>query len=332
MSSRLPRWLANALTAAAAIVVTLLLAEGVLRLVGYEYKPLKLDVGAHDDRGVHLFQEEHFVYDPELIWRPRPGRSVFNEQGFRGPVLAHEKPPGRLRLFTVGDSNTLGWAGPNGANWPAELQHLFERRGDPIDVVNAGVWGYASYQGVARMREVLPWQPDWVFISFGSNDAHPSRITDAHYLEYTSAGTGPLERWLQPFALGRLVLGALRSGSHVPEETTHRVPLEEYRENMRTMVEMARGAGARVLLLTRPYIGPIAEWDSWKRYAHDYNAATVELAEQLDTPLVDLYSEFKGRDELFADESHFTAEGHTLAAEAIVDRLLPELERSAATP
>lgn len=325
----MPRWVSNLLTAAAAVVITLLLAEGVLRLVGYEYKPLKLDVGAHDDRGVHLFHEEHFVYDPELIWRPRPGHSVFNEQGFRGPLLAARKPAGRLRLFTVGDSNTLGWAGPNGANWPAELQHLLTERGEPIDVINAGVWGYASYQGVTRLREVLTWSPDWVLISFGSNDAHPSPITDARYLQYATAGTAELERWLRPFALGRLVLGALRSATHAPAaETTHRVPLDEYRENLRTMVSMARESGARPILLTRPYVGPIAEWDSWKRYAHSYNAATVELADALEAPLVDLYSEFKGCDEMFADESHFTASGHREAAELVLDRLLPELEQS----
>lgn len=322
MSSRAP---ANLATAAGAAVLTLLLAEGVLRLVGYDYKPLKLDVGAHDDRGTHLFEEEHFVYDPELIWRPRPGHSVFNEQGFRGPVLADVKPPGRERLFTVGDSNTLGWAGPNGANWPSDLQRLLAARGEPIDVVNAGVWGYASYQGIARLREVLVWQPDWVLVSFGSNDAHPSSISDAEYLRRAAAGAGGLERRLQPFALGRLVLGALRARTDAPTTRTHRVPLAEYRENLRTMAAMARQGGARVVLLTRPYVGPIAEWDSWKRYAHDYNAATVGLAAELGAPVVDLYAELKGRDELFADESHLTATGHRLAAQLIVDRLLPEL-------
>lgn len=325
MSPRTPRRLANLATAVGAVVVTLVLAEGVLRLVGYEYKPLQLDVGRHDDRGVHLFHEEHFVYDPELIWRPRPGHSVFNEQGFRGPVLASEKPAGRERLFTVGDSNTLGWAGPNGANWPADLQRLLSARGEPIDVVNAGVWGYASYQGIARLREVLAWAPDWVLVSFGSNDAHPAGLSDAEYLRSTAAATGGLERRLRPFAVGRLVLGALRTRSAAPQTKTHRVPLDEYRENLRTMVVMAREEGARVVLLTRPYVGPIAEWDSWKRYAHRYNAATIELAGELGTPLVDLYSELKGRDELFADESHLTAPGHRLAAELIVDRLLPEL-------
>jgi lysophospholipase L1-like esterase len=327
----MPRWLSNLLTVLGAIAATLLLAEGLLRLTGYEYKPLKLDVGAHDDRGTHLFQEDHFVYDPELIWRPRPGHSVFNEQGFRGPVLAAEKPPGRRRLFTVGDSNTLGWAGPEGANWPADLQHLLAERGAPIDVVNAGVWGYATYQGLTRMREVVQWEPDWVLISFGSNDAHPSPVTDADYLARAGAGSGGLERWLRPSALGRLVLGALRTtAAGPPSENTHRVPLAQYRDNMRAMVATARDAGARVVLLTRPYVGPIAEWDSWKRYAHAYNAATVELAAELEAPIVDLYGEFKGRDELFADESHFTAVGHGEAARFVLGRLLPDLAAASA--
>jgi len=40
-------------------------------------------------------------------------------------------------------------------------------------------------------------------------------------------------------------------------------------------------------------------------------------------PIVDVYSFFKDRTDLFADESHFTAEGHQLAARIVFDHLRP---------
>jgi lysophospholipase L1-like esterase len=61
----------------------------------------------------------------------------------------------------------------------------------------------------------------------------------------------------------------------------------------------------------------------WKSFGHDYNAATAEIAEELEVPLIDLYAHFKDRDDFFADESHFTEEGHALAAEIVLQRLQP---------
>ena len=103
--------------------------------------------------------------------------------------------------------------------------------------------------------------------------------------------------------------------------------LEDYRANLRTMVEEGRARGADVVLLTRPYMGPIDNPLWWKNRAADYAVATLEVAAELDAPLVDVYSYFKGRDDLFNDESHFNDEGHRLAAELIFDHIRPLIER-----
>ena len=327
--SRLRRLGANLLLVTASLAGTVLLAELALRLAGYEYKPLKLAVGSPDQRGTHMFEEDQFVYDPDLIWKPRPGHSVFNGQGFRGRELATPKPPDEVRIFTIGDSNTLGWAGERGTHWPADVQGLLDRLDGRFSVTNAGVWGYTSHQGVHRLRQVLDFEPDWVLVSFGSNDAHPVSVTDREFLAGASVGrdlTGLAER----LAVGRLVLGGLRLRRAAAAADTHRVPLGEYRDNLRTMAEMARGAGARVAFLTRPYTGPIPAHDRWKNHAHRYNAATVEVAGELGIPVIDLYGEFKGRDALFADESHFTDEGHARAGRLVVERLRPLLLASLA--
>ncbi len=317
------RILANAGLALGATLLTAIAAEQLLRAFHYDYKPLQLYANDPDQRRGHLFDERQFVYDPELIWRPRPGASVFNAQGFRGPELPPEKPPGERRLFAVGDSNTLGWYGADGGNWPADLQLLLDREGAGIRVVNAGVWGYSSYQGLARLRETLAYHPDWVLISFGSNDGHPVGRSDREFLSRGGLQRR-FERLLLPFRVGRLALGGLRAAARDATPEDRRVPPAEYRRNLETMVDLARAAGAKVALLTRPYIG-VSTGRGWKSLAPTYRRLTVEVGDSTGAPVIDLYSEFKGRDDRFEDESHFNGGGHLEAARIVRDRLRPLL-------
>jgi lysophospholipase L1-like esterase len=245
-------------------------------------------------------------------------------------VLPSEKPESSFWIFAVGDSNTLGWRGEEGSNWPGSLNGLLRNDCDCFEVVNAGVWGYSSYQGLIRLKEVLKYRPDMVFVSFGSNDAHPVPVPDK---EYGSSVTKlKLEKLLQGSRLGRLLMGAsMRLTSFGADDFQHRVSLEDYRENLEEMVRLSRAQGAQLVLFTRPYIGPVPEVPRWKSYAHDYNAATADVAAKHGLPLVDFYTYFKDRETLFDDESHFTSEGHELAA-AIVYRHLQPLIRRGSMP
>lgn len=309
-------WLVRLSLTVASVLVALWAVERAMVWLDYDYRPLT--ISARDDlRDTLPFREDHFRFDRRLLWRPRAGYQIFNRQGFRGPELG-ERRADEIRIFAVGDSNTLGWRGEHGANWPAILG---EQLGPPVVVVNAGVWGYSSFQGVLRLEDVLPYGPDLVIVSFGSNDAQPVRVPDA-----ARSGATPWASWLkgrvERYRLGRVVLGAVDrlraagSGPLVP-----RVALDAYRANLRRMAEAARASGARLVFLTRPYVGTPESADNWRVAAPDYNAATVEVAGELGVPVIDLYTIFRHRDALFADESHFTPEGHRIAARLVHDAI-----------
>lgn len=309
-----------------ATAVSLGVAELALRLVRYEYRPMTVAAGPDPDaRFYHLFSDDHFVYDPELIWRPRSGHAPFNAMGYRGPEVRPARPPGRVRIFTLGDSNTLGWADEEGANWPAELGRLLRAEGGDVEVINAGVWGYSSFQGRARLREVLELSPDLVLISFGSNDAHRVARPDSDFARRPLL----LRRLESTFRDWRLVqlLVAVREGFRpAGARLRPRVDLEEYEANLRSMVETCRRRDATPVLLTRPFVGPVTDELWWKNFGADYNRVTARVAAEAGVLLIDLYSFFKPREELFADESHFTAPGHRAAAEIVrlhLEALLP---------
>ena len=317
------------LTRVVLIVVAVLIAVGAIELAlragGYQYSPVKIGADVKDDwRETHAFHDRHLVYDPTLIWRPFAGQfSPFNPQGFRGAPIDPSKPAGTFRVFALGDSNTFGWDVDEGVNWPAQLHRLLSASRPGAEVINAGVWGYSSFQGARRFQELLAYQPDVVLVSFGGNDAHQVRVADVDYvkrhdrIEYLSRAT-KRSRVAQLLVQGWDQLETVRgtAGTLRP-----RVSLEEYSANLREMIRTGRERNVRVVLLTRPFVGSSTDPASWKTYAPSYNAATVEVARAEGATAIDVYSAFHDRPELFDDESHFGVEGHRVAAELIHQRL-----------
>jgi len=271
-----------------------------------------------DWRYFHIFEDKSFIYDPYLIWRPKNNFSVFNSQGYRGKELSTENKIHEFRIFAFGDSNVLGWDGENGPNWPMYLQELL---GGRFAVINAGVWGYTSFQGLMRFKESLPFCPDMVLISFGSNDAHPVTISDAEYTSRTIRKI-KLDKVFIKFRTGQLLLSVLdKSLLKNKEDLTHRVDLEEYKSNLNEIIKLSKQRDIKIVLLTRPYIGESFDKNMWKSFAPAYNNATIEVAKNNAIPVIDIYSYFKGKEEFFADECHFNEKGHREAAKIIYENI-----------
>ena len=325
-----PSRLATVALLVGSLALSLLIGEGLLRAIDYTYSPLKIEVegNVHDWRFHHAFGDASFEFDTERIWRPRAGHSVFNDRGYRGRALHGDNDPAVVRILAVGDSNTLGWAGDDGANWPQYTEERLRRAGRPSVVINAGAWGYSSYQGLKHLERMLSLEPDLVLISFGGNDAHTVRISDA---EYVAAAMGSLRPWLYPFKLGQLAVASwerFATGQAPGDDAdlVFRVSPEEYTANLTRMIELSRAHGATCVLLTRPFTGesPDATW--WKNFAPQYVDATLQLGETLDVPVIDVHAHFADTPEYFEDESHFTEAGHHVAAALVAETVLPLIQ------
>jgi lysophospholipase L1-like esterase len=305
--------------------------ELALRAAGYQYSPVKIGANvAGDWRDEHAFGDRHLAYDPMLIWRPVSGPfSPFNPQGFRGAPVDVVKPDGRLRVVALGDSNTFGWDVDEGANWPSQLEELLRAKLPDVEVINAGVWGYSSFQGVRRFRELIALAPDVVLVSFGANDAHQVTVADADYARRhnrVEALTRATRRW----RLAQLLVQGWDGVATVTASSSGlrpRVSLSEYETNLREMISTGRPSGIGVVLLTRPFVGTSTDPASWKAHAPRYNAATETVARAEGVPLIDLYAAFSNRPELFDDESHFGVEGHRAAAEVIAPEIASIAQR-----
>jgi lysophospholipase L1-like esterase len=274
--------------------------------------------------------------DPELFWKP-VAHSPYNAQRFKGPLMAVSKPQGVFRILCYGDSNTDG---PDQGSWPEVLQEVLNRHralpGRRYEVVNAGVGGYSSRQGMLRFQqEGKTYQPDLVIVSFGWNDV-ASAVGHADHEFQPSWLRVHLMRWLFKSRLYLVLVGnipAMRASAidHTLPETA-RVPMPQYLANMERFANLARQRGGTAVFLTRPHREPTATLSQappWRGKVPSYNAALRGWAVERRLPLFDVEALF---DHLgaayFTDECHFTKSGHRTLAEALAS----ELSRGALLP
>ena len=77
---------------------------------------------------------------------------------------------GRPLLVCFGDSLTAGAGVDPDQAYPAYLQQLLDREGYGYKVVNAGVSGNTTKDGVDRLDEIVGMHPQIVVVEFGGND------------------------------------------------------------------------------------------------------------------------------------------------------------------
>lgn len=265
-------------------------------------------------------------YDPVTFWSGRPHARLpgtderLTGRGLRAPDFADAKTPGTTRIVCMGDSSTFGFSHygsgllgfhPTYAEILAAILNADGRR--RVEVINAGVLGYTTLNGLRQLDHVVrPWRPDVVTIRYGVND----------YLRYfpvyrlaREPRAAPV-RWLQRILLEQQsfqLLVRLRDLRFVrrPEETVMaagafprgpQIPPAEFEYNLRCLVERARAIGSRVVLLTAPLAPPgsttptdealmrAAGYAGYEELAAQharYADIVRSVAADLDVPLVD---------------------------------------------
>jgi lysophospholipase L1-like esterase len=287
----------------------------------------------HDDwRLATITGDENREPDPVLLWRP-VARKPYSSQRFKGPQVAVPKPPDVVRLICYGDSLTDG---PPKGGWPAWLQSLLAKQqpgpGRRFEVLNAGVAGYSSHQGLLRfLQEVDLYDPDLILVSFGWNDAAeaigqpdksfrlpawPLIVTQralVHYRAYLVLMHYTL-RW-------RTEPPAARSGPVQP-----RVSVGEYLANLERFRSEAVARGIPIVFLTRPHKLPpeeLAKNPTWRGSVPRYNAALVAWAKKQNLNLLDVQRYFELLPpSFFSDECHFTRQGYQRMGELVRDQLV----------
>jgi len=174
----------------ASTVVTLLLAEGIIRLVHYfgeDRRPLEVRlqsaraqawISRHALTLGDMVQPSRY---PGIVYELRPnvrGRFmgqpvVTNSQGLHDNEYSLHKEPGTFRIVGVGDSSLFGWGVPFEDSGLKVLERRLNEKShaQKFEVINFGVPGYnTAMEAETFVRRCLEYSPDLVLLNFNTND------------------------------------------------------------------------------------------------------------------------------------------------------------------
>ncbi len=80
------------------------------------------------------------------------------------------QPDGRPVIVAFGDSLTAGYGADPGESYPDYLQRDLNAKGYHYQVINQGVSGNTTKDGVDRLQDALRVKPVLVIVAFGGND------------------------------------------------------------------------------------------------------------------------------------------------------------------
>ncbi len=309
----------------------------------------KLPEASHAATGqptTHSQQGIPMVSRPRVGWGFKPGTRLWqgnvlvsiNSLGLRGPEIPRPKPPGEIRIMAMGDSTVFGYGVDYPDTFPSQIAAaLSAATGTQVRSIDAALPGFDSRQSLVVLRELVNRvEPDWLLVACIWSDLYNSEepVTDQGILPLASYRllVRVLGPWLAPRSIHWLE-PELELGTPAPDRSP-RVQLAAYMANLREMASVARSAGAGTIYVSLP--APIdLDPAGVPTYIAEYRQAMAMVARQLEAPMVDgpaYFRTHRATAAMFYDQVHPSPAGHHLMAQAVVQVMLPLLQRSAGQP
>ncbi len=259
--------------AIAATVLFFVLAEGLLAILGVGSRSYDSDPYVGFSGSSPLYVETTAADGGRVMERSGAKKALFNDQTF--PV---KKPKGAYRIFCVGGSTTYGRPYGDVTSFCGWLREFLkeaqpERR---WEVINAGGISYASYRVAVLMEELIRYDPDLFVVYSGHNEflerrSYPQIIAMPRPVRGVGALVSKTRTWA---AVGRLVAATKNDGgtatdsdvlssevvtllddavgpsAYSRDDDLANKVLQHYRFNLHRMVQIARSAGADVMMVT----------------------------------------------------------------------------------
>jgi len=308
-------------------LIILLSIELALRVfqISYEIEPKykEADISLRDRSISNLYSR---ISDGRFyILRENEGREV-NSDGFRGTSLNEFKNNDSLRILCLGDSTTFGVGRIESKNtYCSQLKKLIEEdKGLSVEIINAGVPGYTSFQGLNSLKiKFRDYTPDIVITYFGNNDASSLfHKEDKDIKVFPKALTKTynfLENSMMYKNLRNIYLNKIYAKKY---KLVKRVSVEDYRTNLLEIENITYTWGGKTFFISPVYLDNenITKAKKILRSMHIDKENTIYLESYFNLTKNMLT-------ELFFDDCHPTIDGHKLIAKAIFEKIEPELDK-----
>ena len=274
-----------------------------------------------------------------------------NSHGFRGEDYREEKPPGVIRVLTLGSSSTFGYFDRDDETYPVLLEALLNQRCDAeYEVINLGIpHSRAKHILAILTHEGLKLDPDVVTFYEGVNDS------------LASASPRDLERWqtrIEPLR-SRLILvafldkildlrgmtfdqetfdtrtenmierflkfmGGIKYWAH--EKGIHFIIAGQQAKSTRIASEFIRGTSYQdevAIIQQRALEEPVLSKLEVSFLAHArLNDRLREWSRENDVTYVDTIAALDARRDVLMSWVHLNAEGNRMIADALVESIL----------
>ncbi len=317
-----------------AVLIALVFIEFLLIILKVDNRKLiKIKYLKEDWRSHHMFNDILFVPDPILLWKPNPKLKYVSKKGFLGDEFDIKKDETTLRIFCLGDSLTQ-WL-PT-CNYPAMLKELLAKQ-DKIgefsnfEVINAGAYGYTSYQGIKLLEQISNYHPDIVIFLFGWNDAVETYNPSDKYLGMKIKNCSKIKlhlvMTLYRFRFYHLIRNFWLSikFKKAKNQISTRVSLKDYKENLIYLKKLSKKYKFLPILVTRPYKLYQNPAGNWRDNVYKYNKTVREFSRKEDIILFDAYDFLKDKKDVFYDECHLNEKGLKLLSREIYFIILKNL-------
>lgn len=282
------------------------------------------------------FRSDLYQADPEMLWRMRPGASLggmrVNRLGLLGDEPRKNPLDGGRWLFLTSSGAVFG---PR--PFPHLLGDVLRAGGVDIEILNGGMHGATSTQGLALARRLLPaLRPTVVFISYLWNDHWRSSVTTDEEMLVLLGEEAAFARDSGQTRSARLVR-SLRRFAVRARRTPPRVPEGLYVENHRVLIALIRAHGAKPVLLDLPGNQAKAVHPGYLRRGFASSAAEFRrgharyaerlrgIADDVGVAHIDLEPDFAAcfdRDRLFdCDHIHWCSRGVNHGVRSLLPRL-----------
>lgn len=253
------------------------------------------------------------------------------------------KADNEFRILSLGESSTFGARVEDHETYSARLEELLNARDDSriYRVINAGVSGYTSFQSVKYLEtRGLQLQPDLILFYHEQNDFLQARYSDRELYE---SGSHAWHRRLADYsafyrvvsnALARRSIEAARlkstetqnaaaeivdqhpepEGSLTDSEGRTRVSRGQRRDNFQQLAAIGKAHRIRLVIIHPCYANTELHRCELTEFCSDSGTAMYEAFDAL-------HAEGIGQRELFADECHPNAKGHTALARGLYEFL-----------
>jgi len=244
-----------------------------------------------------------------------------NSQQFRAMEEIKPRQPGVFRIICLGDSVTMGLEVDDQYTYPAQMQTVLNKilsGRARVEVINAGVWGFSSRQGLVYLdQRLLKYEPDLVILEFGINDSRSALLP--HYpdkqiikgdigngwkkLYYSPLGAffliiykQPLVVFIKNFMIVMDVAAFMRNleqmdknkiqkktGQEPGRYKNLRVPPRDFIDNYMQFIILAKQKNFRLMFYV-PYAGPALFRNQALGLAREYKIPVADFSGRFDNP------------------------------------------------